>query len=65
MTSSNNDRGLAILLVIDGVVLATAGWIISRLVDPPGAALIGFVLLAVNLASAIAVVRGRGPQSRA
>ncbi|MGE4221039.1 MAG: hypothetical protein AB7G39_16455 [Alphaproteobacteria bacterium] len=52
-----SSRALAALLVIDGTVLALAGWVISRLVDPPGAAAVGFVLLALNLAATAAVLR--------
>ncbi|MGD9537321.1 MAG: hypothetical protein AB7P52_05795 [Alphaproteobacteria bacterium] len=60
-----SNLSLAALLVTDGVVLMLVGWVISRLVDPPGAALIGFILLVWNLAVAFFVVRrGRGRQAR-
>lgn len=63
MKQSIPNLGLVALLVTDGVVLALAGWIISRLVDPPGAALIGFILLVWNLTVAFVVVR-RGPAAQ-
>jgi hypothetical protein len=49
--------GRAALLVLDGVALTLVGVAIAEIDDAPGAALIGFVVMLLNLAAAFFVAR--------